>query len=151
MTDPVLKLHAVGNGVADDTAAINAAIAAAAKSGGGIAYLPAGTYRLASRSGAQTGIALQAGVVLQGQSASTTKIVYGPTGSQPSSYNFNAVTFNGNVSGIADLSFQSTDAKGLNITAPGQPVADPLQRAVRAARQLEFERQHSGRHPHRLP
>ncbi|MEJ0094489.1 MAG: glycosyl hydrolase family 28-related protein [Methylocella sp.] len=116
MTDPVLKLHAVGNGVADDTAAINAAIAAAAKSGGGIAYLPAGTYRLASRSGAQTGIALQAGVVLQGQSDSTTKIVYGPTSSQPSSYNFNAVTFNGNVSGIADLSFQSADAQGLNIT-----------------------------------
>jgi hypothetical protein len=116
MTDPALKLHAVGNGVADDTAAINGAIAAAAKSGGGIAYLPAGTYRLASPSGAQTGIALQAGVVLNGHSSADTKIVYGPTGPQPSSYNFTAVSFNGNVSGIDDLSFENTDKTGLNIT-----------------------------------
>jgi hypothetical protein len=35
---------AVGNGVADDTAAINAAISAANTAGGGVVYIPQGTY-----------------------------------------------------------------------------------------------------------
>lgn len=36
---------AVGNGATDDTAAINAAISAANSAGGGIVFLPAGTYK----------------------------------------------------------------------------------------------------------
>jgi hypothetical protein len=39
---------AVGNGIHDDTAAINAAIVAANAVGGGVAYLPAGTYATSS-------------------------------------------------------------------------------------------------------
>ena len=44
---PVFNVHnygAVGNGVADDTVAIRAALSAAEANGGGIIYLPAGTY-----------------------------------------------------------------------------------------------------------
>ena len=39
---------AVGDGVADDSAAINAAISAAAAAGGGTVFVPPGTYRCAS-------------------------------------------------------------------------------------------------------
>ncbi len=44
---PVFNVHnygAVGNGVADDTVAIRAALSAAEANGGGIIYLPTGTY-----------------------------------------------------------------------------------------------------------
>jgi Pectate lyase superfamily protein/MBG domain len=44
---PVFNVHsygAVGNGVADDTVAIRSALSAAEANGGGIVYLPAGTY-----------------------------------------------------------------------------------------------------------
>lgn len=40
---------ATGTGATDDTEAINAAIAAAARAGGGVVYVPAGTYRVTPR------------------------------------------------------------------------------------------------------
>jgi hypothetical protein len=40
--------NAVGNGIANDTAAITAAVAAASAAGGGVVFLPAGTYNVAS-------------------------------------------------------------------------------------------------------
>jgi hypothetical protein len=40
----VRRLGALGDGVRDDAAAINAALLAAAKSGGGVVHLPAGTF-----------------------------------------------------------------------------------------------------------
>lgn len=43
----VKALGAKGDGVQDDTAALRAALAAAEKNGGGIVYLPWGTYRVA--------------------------------------------------------------------------------------------------------
>ena len=45
-TDSRLSLKAVGDGIADDTAAINDAIVKVFRSGGGTLYLPAGTYKL---------------------------------------------------------------------------------------------------------
>ncbi|MDF3058514.1 MAG: hypothetical protein K0R17_2729 [Rariglobus sp.] len=45
-TDTRLALHAVGDGVADDSAAIQAACDAASAAGGGQVYFPAGTYNL---------------------------------------------------------------------------------------------------------
>lgn len=44
----VKDFGAVGDGVTDDTAAINAAISARNASGGGVVYFPAGTYRVKS-------------------------------------------------------------------------------------------------------
>lgn len=42
----VIAYGAIGNGVADDTAAINLAIAACHTAGGGIVYFPPGTYKV---------------------------------------------------------------------------------------------------------
>ncbi len=44
-TDPRLSLKAVGDGVTDDSYAIQGALDKAARDGGGIVYLPAGTYK----------------------------------------------------------------------------------------------------------
>ena len=40
----VMEYGAVGNGIADDTAAVQAAIDACALAGGGVVYFPPGTY-----------------------------------------------------------------------------------------------------------
>lgn len=45
-TDPRLTVKAIGDGVHDDTAAIQKAMDKAASSGGGEVYLPTGTYRV---------------------------------------------------------------------------------------------------------
>jgi hypothetical protein len=61
--------NAVGNGVADDTAAIQAAITAVAAAGGGGVYFPPGTYQIS----AQLNLATD-GVVLLGSSRISTSI-----------------------------------------------------------------------------
>jgi parallel beta-helix repeat protein len=106
-SDPDLPLHATGDGVTDDTAAIQAAIDLAAKNGG-VAYLPAGTYRLAGLSG---GLTLRSHVVLQGHSASDTRIVFGPQDPQPSSYMLVGIWWPANThqSGLADISLVNID------------------------------------------
>ena len=83
-SDPFLKLHAKGDGVNDDEPAIEAAIVAAQFHGGGLVYLPAGTYWLGSPT--NSALLMHPGVVLQGQSNSNTIIKMGPTTQQPSSY-----------------------------------------------------------------
>lgn len=69
---------AVGNGVVDDTAAINSAISAANAAGGGIVILPDGTYLVGSRSllvaSVYTCIILLPGVILRGASRTGTVI-----------------------------------------------------------------------------
>ncbi|HEX3800105.1 MAG TPA: glycosyl hydrolase family 28-related protein [Verrucomicrobiae bacterium] len=50
---------ATGNGVTDDTAAINAALAAAGANGGGIVYVPAGLYRLTATLDVPSGVELR--------------------------------------------------------------------------------------------
>lgn len=54
------KYGAVGDGVADDGPAIQLALDAAAKAGGGVAFLPAGKYRIAES------LSIPAGVTLTG-------------------------------------------------------------------------------------
>lgn len=74
-TAPVYNVRdygAVGNGVTDDTAAIQAAIQAATKAGGGIAYLPTGIY-------AVTGISLAPSVDLIGASRNSAVLLFTPT------------------------------------------------------------------------
>ncbi|WP_026608541.1 glycosyl hydrolase family 28-related protein [Methylocapsa acidiphila] len=108
-SDPSLNVHAKGDGVTDATWAIQLAINTAASHGGGLVYLPAGTYRLASPAG--VGLTLKSGVMLKGHSAADTKIVYGPTTPQGSSYQFFAIYWppGTNLSGITDLSLQNVD------------------------------------------
>ncbi len=108
-TDPALSVHAKADGATDATAAIQQAIELASSHGGGLVYLPAGTYRLASASG--MGIQLRSGVVLQGHSSADTKIVFGPTKPQGSAYSYFAFFWSSGVTlaGIADLSLQNVD------------------------------------------
>ncbi len=70
---------AVGDGVADDTSAINAAIAAAAAAGGGVAHLPTGTYRVTPRPHPQDGsyapcLVMRHGVILRGAGKEATTV-----------------------------------------------------------------------------
>jgi len=64
-TLPVGNYGAVGDGVADDGPAIQAAIDAATAAGGGIVYLPTGEYRITRGSGTET-IVLKSNVTIRG-------------------------------------------------------------------------------------
>ncbi|PNG24586.1 hypothetical protein CR492_17745 [Methylocella silvestris] len=105
-TDVSLTKRALGDGVTNDAPAIQDALDRASKNGGGIVYLPAGTYNLGT-----TGIAIRPGVVLQGQSTAATLITYGPTTAQSSSFSMGAtgVPDDGALTGIADLSLRNVD------------------------------------------
>jgi hypothetical protein len=74
-TDSRLPIKAVGNGLADDRGALQAAIDLANKSGGGVVYLPAGTYRLDIPAG--SGLVMRSNIVLKGDGPSSTIIRYG--------------------------------------------------------------------------
>ncbi|MCX4608725.1 right-handed parallel beta-helix repeat-containing protein [Streptomyces mirabilis] len=55
----VRELGAVGDGITDDTAAIQAAIDAVSTAGGGVVYLPRGTYKLTDALTLKSNVALQ--------------------------------------------------------------------------------------------
>lgn len=74
-TDRRLPQHATGDGRTNDRAAIQEAIDKAAADGGGIVFLPAGTYKLDYRSGC--GLTMRSRVVLQGEGRDKTTICYG--------------------------------------------------------------------------
>ena len=74
-TDRRLKIKAVGDGKADDRLAIQQAIDHASKSGGGVVYLPTGTYRLEIPSG--SGLVMRSMVVIKGDGYKNSTIVYG--------------------------------------------------------------------------
>ncbi len=68
-TDARLSRHAVGDSIANDRDAIQAAIDTVSKRGGGVLYLPAGTYNLKGR-----GITMQSNVVLKGEGMDATRV-----------------------------------------------------------------------------
>lgn len=115
-SDPFLKIHAVGDGLADDRPAIQAAINLAAVHGG-VVYLPAGTYRLASLTNT-SGLSLKSNVVLQGHGASDTIILYGPSEPQDAKYAFKGIDWPANTenSGIADLSLKNIDTTSQKVS-----------------------------------
>ncbi len=72
-SDPRLPLRASGNGKADDTPALQAAIDYAARMGGGTVYVPAGTYRVDNGNSIQW----RSRVVLKGDGAGRTILQVG--------------------------------------------------------------------------
>jgi len=64
----VKDFGAVGNGIANDTAAIEAGSTALAAAGGGVLYFPSGTYKY-------TRLTIRSGVVFQGASSQNTFLV----------------------------------------------------------------------------
>lgn len=74
-TDPRLLIHAKGDGITNDQPAIQAAINAASKNGGGVVFLPSGKYLLSAEHGAQLECATN--VVLRGFTSTQTRLLYG--------------------------------------------------------------------------
>lgn len=109
---PAYAGGAVGDGLADDTAALTAALAAVPAAGGTV-YLPAGSYLL---SGATALSLATAGTVLRGAGADATKIVIGSsfTGSS-------AVAITAYNCQLADLSIV-----GASSTTTSNPAANAI-------------------------
>lgn len=115
--DPRLTLHAVGDGVNNDQPAIQAALTAARYSsqGGGVVYLPAGTYKLVFDPTRTAGLTVWSNVVLAGAGMNQTTVRYGfpgPNGGQ----NYGVSLGNGWDTlpdmGIADMTLQNVDTTG---------------------------------------
>lgn len=102
MTDPRITVRPVVDGVTDDRTAIqDALIIASRAANGGVVYLPAGTYVVAS-----SPLQLFSNVVLEGAGPGLTTIVY-DTGSTQS---YLAYTQGSSIFGIANLSIQNLPA-----------------------------------------
>jgi hypothetical protein len=108
-TDGRLQQHARGDGSAGDRGAIGEAIADAARDGGGIVYLPAGTYNLYFQNGC--GIALFHRVVLMGAGANNTFVQWG-FGPPPGIGTGYAVCFAQSQSGVSDITFNNVNQYG---------------------------------------
>ena len=74
-TDPRLPQKAIGNGIANDLPALQAAVDRASADGGGIVFLPDGIYKLALVGGG--GLYMRNRVVIQGASKAGTILRYG--------------------------------------------------------------------------
>lgn len=126
-TDSRLAVRAVGNGSKDDLPAIQQAIDRAAKDGGGVVYLPAGTYRLASP---VRGLQMASRVVLAGESRDKTTITYGH--GQPHGHAGIRWSDGTTLSGIVDLTYRNVNEGGhwqVNLNAGSNSSALFIQRA----------------------
>ena len=109
-SDPRLNLHANGAGAATDANAINAAIYTASNAGGGIVYLPAGTYNLNFPGGC--GITLLPRVAVVGAGASSTFINYGFGPAPILGQGGYAACFGTTQGGISDITFNNVNQSG---------------------------------------
>lgn len=124
-TDPRLSLKAVGDGVTNDLAALQAAIDRANQDGGGVVYLPAGNYRCELPQGMTGGISMRNRVVMQGAGRDVTAINYGYGMGAPgwsSNGRWGLLWDNTVLAGVADLSINNVDDTGAysnNMTGKG--------------------------------
>jgi parallel beta-helix repeat protein len=108
-TDSRLSVKAVGDGVTDDTAAVRAAVALAASTGGGTVYFPAGSYQLTTPSDPSSAspLVIPSRVILQGASSSTSRLFLNdpnPGVETDGTWTWGGITFqNSSLSGITDL------------------------------------------------
>jgi hypothetical protein len=109
---PAYATGAKGDGVADDTAALQAALAAVPASGG-VVYLPAGNYLL---NGTAALTLATAGTVLRGAGADATKLVIGGSFTGTSAVSITAYNCE-----VADLSIV-----GASTTTTSNPAADAI-------------------------
>lgn len=100
-SDTRLPLRAIGNGIVDDTSALQQSLDYIGVNGGGVLYLPIGTYKITS--------ALQlkhSKVLLSGQSKSQTVIRYGEENNR-NSYFLSFAEENIKYSGISNLKIEN--------------------------------------------
>jgi hypothetical protein len=98
---------AVGNGTTDDTAAVQAAIDAAAAGNGGIVFLPPGTYLCSTLT-----LKTKVHVVGSGYEASILKLKAGTNASLLKGANFDTLTGSDSHAGIAQWSLQDLTVDG---------------------------------------
>ena len=108
-TDTRLALHATGNGVSDDTAALVGAVAAAGSSGGGVVFLPQGVYKLVFPNGCA--LTLPKNVVLMGAGQTATIVNYGYGSAPVYTDGGYAVCFTSQT-GISDLTMNNVNESG---------------------------------------
>lgn len=106
-SDTRLSLHTAGDGQRDDTAAINDAVWMAGQAGGGIVYLPAGTYKLSSSGGCMITLPKRVSIVGAGSSQTVMNYGYAPA---PAAGGF-AACFS-NQGGFVDLTLNNVDELG---------------------------------------
>jgi len=104
-TDSRLTSHAVGDGVTNDQPAIQNAINVASAAGGGVVYLPAGTYKL-QMSGNGALMNFGNNVVVQGAGQGSTTINYG-YGTPPSGGSWCAIFYQVSKCGLCDLTINN--------------------------------------------
>lgn len=116
-TDVRLTLKALGNGVNDDTTAIQNAINAANAAGGGVVHLPAGVYRVATFGGlgGGVGLTLKSNVVLRGAGQASTTLALEPPPTITTITGMISLPSGASVMGIADMTIRS----GTQITGSG--------------------------------
>ena len=98
-----LPYGAVGDGVADDTAAINNALAAAGANGGGIVYLPPGQYKISNTLNVPGAVWFQGVGFIPLENANPTGSVL--WGTNPAA---SMVRMNGRGAHISDIAFRQT-------------------------------------------
>lgn len=103
----VLDFGAVGDNIADDTAAIQAAIDAVAASGGGYVFFPTGTYKLTDALVVDTGIYTR-GIILFGEGRNT---ILNQVGTNKDAVHFGTTQFLQN-SGIRDMQIVCSATSG---------------------------------------
>lgn len=105
-TDARLRVKAVGDGVANDREVIQDAMNRAAADGGGVVYLPAGTYKLLPRGWG--GLEMRSRVMVVGAGMTKTSLQFGSAGSgQGVHVDPGTKTF-----GLADLTLQNVTGAG---------------------------------------
>ncbi|MEG4086685.1 glycosyl hydrolase family 28-related protein [Microcoleus sp. POL10_C6] len=77
VTVSVKDFGAIGNGIADDTRAIQKAIDAVNESGGGVVFFPSGTYKVTINPGASQAIKIRPKLTLRGAGYKNTTLVLG--------------------------------------------------------------------------
>ena len=107
-TDPRLSVHAAGDGVTDDTAAIQYAIWTASNAGGGTIYFPTGTYAVSEPGlvGNSVPINLANNVVLKGDGATASTLVM--AGTNPANYGFSFSSYVNTHFGFLNMGFHNT-------------------------------------------
>ncbi|GAB3641450.1 hypothetical protein GCM10027423_20860 [Spirosoma arcticum] len=105
-TDSRLNTKAVGDGIVNDHAAIQSAMNLAGSNGGGVVYLPAGTYKC--EDSGFVGLDIPTNIVLQGAGKTSTIVTYG-TGPRVEKFtgSYQKLTI-----GICDLTMKCIDTSG---------------------------------------
>lgn len=105
-TDSRLSLKAVGDGTTNDQSAIQQAIDKASQAGGGVVYLPAGTYKILTSG--TIGLVLPSRVMVTGAGIDQTALRYGYTGDGLGIL----LRDNGTTFGFADMSIENVSDDG---------------------------------------